>query len=1287
MRKILATLFLWSFSIVYALAQITALPVIFTADQAVTFTYDATLSQGQALANLPVSVTTITAHIGAVTANAASTVWNVTPSTSVWGSPSATPKFTRQNSTSNIYTLTLPASGVRALFPTLVGTGTPIFRLAMVLRENGACGGFGGIATACKEGKTLTGQDIFLDINQGGLDIAFTLPTNNGFFVNTGETVNFTANTNISANITFEVNAVNGTTANNVTTSNGSVTVLSNVDKYIVKAKATAGAVNVEKTLYFVRRKATVGDDNFPTYAQYPTAINFPKIGLNYSPTNNREVTLVLRAPLKDKVYVVGDFNNWEIDPAYQMKRTILTAFPNNNDFYWVTFEVPVAGTEYAYQFAVYDALEASIRVADPYAQLILDPNDDQYLTTVYPNLKAYPSGKATGRVSVLQTNQTPYAWSAATTNFVKPIKENLVIYELWVYDFSPTRDFQGVIDKLDYLQGLGINTIELMPIMEYSGNISWGYNPRYFHAVDKAHGHKNKLKELIDKCHQRGIAVVLDMVLNHAEEDFPYVQMYPLNANPFFNAVATHPFSVFRDFNHDYALTKNLVKDINLFWIQEFKFDGFRFDLSKGFTQNAQCADKENIGCWNGYHADRVATWKRMADEVWAVDPTSYMILEHLSDNSEEAEMGNYRVNENPSKGMVFWRNMETNFAENVMGFNTGTANIAGSIWSNNATWQKPRLIPYMESHDEERIMYKALNNGNNTQANHNVRTVPIATDRVKAAAAMATLSAGPKMIWQFGEMGFDFSINSNGGRTSSKPFPWVAPQNYDTQPDRVKLRKAYGEIIKLKTTYNTFKSSDSFLETAQGGNQFFKQLKQTYQPYTTTPASGNEMNVVVIANFDVVAQNVTADFHHTGTWYDFFSGSIDAPYSVTNGTSKSINLKAGEFRIFTNFAIPAPEAELTTYALPAKATGVIAAGISDTQIKLDWTDASGIETGYRIERSATLNGTYTQTGSNLAAGAITFTDNGLAASTQYFYRIVTLSANGNKNSSVVNATTLAPVLPNAPTSLAATASTTALAINLAWTDANNETSYRIERKTGAGGTYAVIAPTVAINTTSYIDNTSLIAGTTYFYRVFSVLGSQSVASNEASAAAPNIVPLAPTSLVITAATTKAMNLTWIDNATNETAYSVARATTVGGTYTTLTSALPANSNSYTDSDASLVVGTQYFYRVCAVLGTQASCATSTASTVTAIENRLLEQSIAIYPNPTQNTIWVKFANNSGRQVVMRVLDLRGKELRTFPTTNAEIVELNLSTLPKGVYMLELSTDKGKATKRIVKN
>jgi len=122
----------------------------------------------------------------------------------------------------------------------------------------------------------------------------------------------------------------------------------------------------------------------------------------------------------------------------------------------------------------------------------------------------------------------------------------------LLVRDFVAAQNWQTVKDSVAYLKKLGVNAIEVMPFNEFEGNNSWGYNPDFYFAPDKAYGTETALKEFIDECHLQGIAVIMDMVMNHAFGSSPTVQMYwnsalnrPAANNPWHNGVAKHPFNV----------------------------------------------------------------------------------------------------------------------------------------------------------------------------------------------------------------------------------------------------------------------------------------------------------------------------------------------------------------------------------------------------------------------------------------------------------------------------------------------------------------------------------------------------------------------------------------------------------------------------------------------------------------------------------------------------------------------------------------------------------------------
>ncbi|HRP94006.1 MAG TPA: alpha-amylase family glycosyl hydrolase, partial [Ignavibacteriaceae bacterium] len=577
---------------------------------------------------------------------------------------------------------------------------------------------------------------------------------------------------------------------------------------------------------------------------------------------------LALFAPYKDYVYLVGDFNDWKVQTDYMLKRDFVNS---DSVMWWINVSLS-PGTEYAFQYLV----DGTIRTGDPYSEKVLDPWNDQYIpSTTYPNLKPYPTGKTGSIVSVIQTAQSEYQWQA--TNYERPAKEKLVIYELLVRDFSTQRNYQFLIDTLSYLKLLGVNAIELMPIMEFSGNLSWGYNPIYHTAVDKYYGTANKLKEFIDVCHQNGMAVILDMVLNQADNLSPLAMLWwdaansrPAANNPYLNPVAKHPYNVFNDFNHESNATKYFVDRVNEYWLTKFKFDGFRFDLSKGFTQNYT----NDVNAWSAYDQSRINLLKRMADKIWTVDSSAYVILEHFAANTEEIVLSNY--------GMMLWGNHNHDYNEATMGY---TSNFSGISYKNRG-WANPNLVGYMESHDEERLMFKNITYGNSS-GSYNIKNLNVALNRMKLAGAFFFTIPGPKLLWQFGELGYDVSIDFNG-RTGEKPVRW----EYLNDGRRSNLYKVYQALIKLKNNYDVFSTTDFTLDVGA----YMKKMNLYH----------SSMDAFIVGNFGVTQLSTNQNFSRIGWWYDYFSGDS---INVTNVT-ESITLEPGDFKIFTTTKLPTPEA-----------------------------------------------------------------------------------------------------------------------------------------------------------------------------------------------------------------------------------------------------------------------------------------------------------------------------------------------------------------------------------------
>ncbi len=596
--------------------------------------------------------------------------------------------------------------------------------------------------------------------------------------------------------------------------------------------------------------------------------------GINYLDTST--AILSLYAPFKDFVFLTGDFNDWEVTEDFYMKKN------PDGDRYWLQVNNLEKGKEYIFQYFI----DGEIKTGDPYADKTSDPWNDKYITnSTYPGLIEYPYGKTTGVATVFQTAQQAYEWE--TQNFQPPEITDLVIYEMLIRDFTTEHTYQSLIDTLGYLKRLGVNAIELMPINEFEGNISWGYNPSFYFVPDKYYGPKNDLKHFIDVCHSKGIAVLIDLVLNHSYDQSPFVQMYfdgdnPTEENPWYNVHSnfTNPDAQWgNDFNHESPATQQLVDSINHYWMSEYKVDGFRFDFTKGFGNNI----KGPNDTWGSlYDADRIVLLKRMADEIWNVNPDAFIIFEHLAENSEEKELANY--------GILLWGNLHYNYGEASMGWNENGKSAFSWISYQERNWDAPHVMGYMESHDEERLMYKNFTWGNSTNPDYNIKDTTIALQREALVATFFFTIPGPKMVWQFGEMGYDYSINwpcmTNDCRCDPKPPRWDYLDNWK----RKYLFHVYAALIDLKKNYPVFESSNYTL-SLQGA------MKNINIDHTS-------MSAVIVGNFGVEEGTITPGFIFPGTWYEFFTQD-----EIVVSINESLTLAPGEYRLYTSTKIEKPE------------------------------------------------------------------------------------------------------------------------------------------------------------------------------------------------------------------------------------------------------------------------------------------------------------------------------------------------------------------------------------------
>jgi 1,4-alpha-glucan branching enzyme len=821
-------------------AQVSCTPVFPSADDNITLTFDANEGAG-GLANLADTVR-IYGHFGAVIASPTSTAWtNVIGN---WGTDDARTKMT--NIGGGKYTISF---NIRTFFN--IAAGVPIYRIASVYRTvNGS-----------KEGKGQGNSDIYYDIIQPGAALQTRIVTpsvGNCKLVQNGTSFTFKGAASANSILTLTDNGVQIASATNAKELSKDILATGTAGFRTVIFKAVNGTViDSQRFQYFIPNPVVT--------AAVPSGM---ELGANFN-TRGDSATFVFHAPRKDAVFVIGSFNNYDVRLDYQMNRA-------DSATWWFKMGGLTPNQIYTYQYAA----NCAIRVADPLSTLVLDPTNDPRIPAVtYPNPVPYPTGRTTGYVSVIQPGKAAYNWRVP--NFTRPLKTDLVIYELLPRDFVARHDFQTLIDTLNYLKKLNINAIELMPINEFQNNESWGYNPTFHNAIDKYYGTPDKFKEFVDICHQNGIAVICDIVFNQIDGG-ALGALYGSADNPWLNPKATHPFSVFTDMNHESRLTKAYVNRCLKYWLQEYRIDGYRFDLSKGFTQKES---GDNVGLWGQYDQSRIDILKGYHQTVQQTSPGAYSIMEHFADNSEETVMAN--------DGMMLWNNVVHRTNEATMGYSDNSFrgySAKSRGWTTAANSDK--LISYPESHDEERLMFKNLSFGK-VDGNYSTRDIPTALRRMELATAFVYAIPGPRMLWQFGELGYDQSIDLNG-RTGGKPILW----NYFADANRKRLYNVTSNMIGLRTSQPLFRTTTYDDAELNAGYQRVFHL------------SSADLNVTIVGNFNTTGETFSPNFQKTGKWYDYLSGD-----SITVTTANATRtFLPGEYHVYTDKRIIPPAGFIST-------------------------------------------------------------------------------------------------------------------------------------------------------------------------------------------------------------------------------------------------------------------------------------------------------------------------------------------------------------------------------------
>ena len=461
------------------------------------------------------------------------------------------------------------------------------------------------------------------------------------------------------------------------------------------------------------------------------------------------------------------------------------------------------------------------------------------------------------------------------------PSPADLVVYECNVAEFN--RTFEGFLRKLDYLEALGVNAIEFMPLTNVVETTNWGYVPLNFFAPDERFGTPDQLKQVVAACHQRQIAVILDVVYNHVNDAFGYNRIYEQIGveNPFVGPFKKQFGGLERydvDFNKEFA--REFIFAVNRFYLQTFGVDGFRYDFTPGYYDGFTVG---NVGLSN-------LLW-RTYEYAKSRNRNIIQCVEHFDDNTMEvfnktyanacwydsfrsAIVNWYAKNDNNlDEGLVRLLDFDSmQFGQTLQGVNDEVV-------------KSPFL--YVENHDHRRLTtyFFDHNNANNLDGPDYFGQPQ--GDRYKTwfltqpYAIPLFTSQGTPMIQNGQEFGENYIFPEPGQETITNErvfnFRFLRWENTEDEPGRLLLR-LYKRLIYLRKNYPSLRSRG--LNSLYYYNQFDPQTGKegNYSPpkgiYLYKRQSGNEV-VLVALNFTCHDSAVPHPFPEIGTWQELLHGN----------------------------------------------------------------------------------------------------------------------------------------------------------------------------------------------------------------------------------------------------------------------------------------------------------------------------------------------------------------------------------------------------------------------------
>jgi 1,4-alpha-glucan branching enzyme len=648
----------------------------------------------------------------------------------------------------------------------------------------------------------------------------------------------------------------------------------------------------------------------------------------------------------------------------------------------------------------------------------------------------------ATGNCYIYNT--TNFNW--AGDNFKAPGLSNAVIYELHIGSFndpgysSSPGTFYTATNLLGYLQQLGVNVIEVMPVSEFQGNFSWGYDPSDIFGVENAYGGPDGFKTFVKTAHQDGMAVLLDVVHNHyGPEDLDLWQFdgsYVSSGGTNYGGIyfyqnycqANTPYAATRP---DYGTSQvsQFITDSFTMWLSECHVDGFRWD-SPGYMYIDNCGDS-------------IPAAATLIENVSTMIHTGY--VSKINIGEDQNEFKGTDGFDATWDGNAFYGNIEPqlaissdssrNMGSISWGVTINTQSGMDSGWGN---------VVFLESHD----LCGDLNSGERLpyDIDNSDPTSYFARKRATLGTAITLTTCGIPMLLEGEDM------------LTTVPFGTDEPLNWSLTNTYSGIVSLYADLIHLRLNLNGRSSGLEGLNTSVIWEDSPNKLI-AYRRWNTGNVGDDVIVVCNFANTNWPAYNVSG-FPHTNIWFTQFNSDL-TKYGSDYGNYGSISTTVGVSSTTATISIAPYSVLILSQNIPGAPPtpqNLKVTNVTTNQVSIGW-GASGGATGYIVKRG----------GSPIATTSTnTYTDTGLAVDANYCYSV---DATNNFGVSADSASACATTLP-------ATGATNLLAYwtfdegsgSLAYDYSGNSNTGTVVFDTGEGGSGSWI-PNGIVNGALYFD------------------------------------------------------------------------------------------------------------------------------------------------------------------------------------------------------------------------